>query len=415
MKFISRILEKHGTLVRFSTSSVLLQAINMLCSLLVLKWLPPREMGLWQSLLLLGTYAGIAQGGAIHGLSREMPFAMGQAKDTEVAELVGTAQISAAVGAGLCLLGIPLGWLFFSTQAERWGTSAVLFATAVGIYRNYLRATYRASRTFDSLAKIQGIEALLALGTLPLVWGLGFAGLAVRHLIIEALSCLLNHLLRPMKSLASFRWRSLERLIATGLPIFAFAYLSDVARSLPRLALLKLGGVLWVGVFAPASAMVGVIQMVPSAMSAYIYPQMTYRLGKSGDPATLWPVARAAALIPLAVTAPFALLLIVIFPPLIARFFPTYVECIPALRWTAGAGVFCGAGIAVNALASLKAYRAMAWFVANRLIVLAVFPFAAGWWCQTLTGVAAGMAIAYAVDFCVVLWLVRSATLGKVT
>ena len=62
-----------GTATRFSSSVILLQCATIGCNLVILRWLPPAEIGLWQSLLLIGVYAGILDGGVISGLDRELP------------------------------------------------------------------------------------------------------------------------------------------------------------------------------------------------------------------------------------------------------------------------------------------------------------------------------------------------------
>jgi O-antigen/teichoic acid export membrane protein len=359
---------------------------------------------------LIGTYAQLVQGGAIHGLNRELPYSMGQQDSTTVLELAGTGRVLALVAVGLCLLGIPLGWMAFSSNLERLGMAAVLLGTSAQIYRLYLGATYRAARSFEVLAKIQVVEAGLAVLTLPLVLLWGFSGLAARFVLLMLGGTYLNHLFRPLKDVGSFRWRRVKELLATGIPIFAFGYLSDVARSLPRLILLSLGGVTWVGLFAPASAVVGALGMIPGAVGAYIYPQMTHRLGRTGDPASLWPMARATALWSLAAGVPVALVFVAVLPYLIAHFFPAYTASIPATQWVVGTGVFMGGSVAVNALASLKAFRSMFAFAASRLMLLLVLPWVGERIVGGLTGVAAGMTVAYGLDFIVALSLTHLAT-----
>lgn len=409
-----RLLVRHGTLLRYSTASVLSQAANMLSSFAILLWLPPATVGLWQSLLLIGVYASVIQGGAIHGLNRELPLVSGQGRDEEAASLAGTAQTVALGGSGLCLATIPLAWFFFNDPTARWGAAAVIIGAAAAVYGRYLKATYRATSTFETLGKILFAETIIGLMTLSLVYWFGFAGLAIRFVVTELLSTSLNHLFRPLRIVGHFSWTNLRRLVVVGIPIFAFAYLSDLARTFPRLILLSLGGVPWVGLFAPANAMAGVLQLLPASIGTYVYPKMTFRYGSTGSATSLWPMARATALLPLLASVPAAVVLVVAAPMLMRSFFPAYIESIPALQWTAIAGVFMGGSICVNALASLKAYPQMFIFVASRLLLLFVFPFALGTAFGSLAGVGAGMAIAYALDFCVVLALVRHATRGAI-
>jgi O-antigen/teichoic acid export membrane protein len=242
-----------------------------------------------------------------------------------------------------------------------------------------------------------------------LVWLWRFEGLVVQFLLLRLGGALLNHYVRPFRETGTFRWHLLRSLVLTGLPIFVFGYLSDVARTFPRLVLLALGGVHWVGLFAPASAVLTAVTMVPGAVGTYLYPQMTFRLAKTGDPDSVWAMARVSAVGALVLGCPVAAALAVVVPPTVNGFFPAYTASIPAIQWTLVAGIFMGAGVAVNALASLKAQRSMMLFVAVRLLLCALLPWFGGRH-YGLTGVAAGLAAASAADFALSLLLIRSAT-----
>jgi len=407
---VRRRVSASGTLFRFSSASVAMNAATMICNIIILRWLAPDTMGLWQSLLLIGTYAGIAQGGVTHGLNRELPFRLGQGSSELVEELAGTARVGALAGSGLCLLSMPFTWLVFSEGAERWGAAAVLFGTAAQIYRQYLIATYKAARAFETLARIHVAEIVATVATLPLVFWFGYYGLAIQFVVLRWGNVLLVHAFRPLRQVGRFSWVRMKELYGTGIPLFAFGYLSDVARSFPRVVLLALGGVTWVGLFAPANAIIGALILIPGSLGIYVYPQMSYRFGRTGDPASLWPMARATLLWSLVVGLPMAVCMIAVAPSLLPALFPAYSASIPAVQWTAVAGVFLGASVAVNALASLKAYKHMFTFVGARMVLLFVLPWLGGRCCGGTTGVAAGMAAAYAVDFVIVLLLVRSAT-----
>lgn len=382
----------------------------MVCNIIVLRWLAPEAMGLWQSLLLIATYSGILQVGIIHGLNRELPFSMGQGNSGSVLDLAATARAAALAGSTVCVSMTPLGWILFETSAERWGAAAVLLGASAQLYRSYLGATFRAARTFEVLARIQLLVAVLTVATLPLVLWKGYPGLAVRFVVLAMSYAVLCHAFRPLKQVGSFRAAALKHLLTTGVPLFGFGYLSDVARSFPRLALLSLGGVAWVGIFAPANAVIGALGMIPASLGTYIYPQMTYRYGRTGEASSIWPMAKSTALWSLVVGIPAAVMLALIVPFVIPILFPAYLESISAVQWTALAGVFVGASVAVNALASLKAYRWMYTFLTARLTLLFVFPWLGGKIWGHVAGVAAGMALAYAIDFVVVLVVVRRAT-----
>ncbi|HQP89126.1 MAG TPA: hypothetical protein PLL76_22955 [Thermoanaerobaculia bacterium] len=403
---------RSGTFLRFTSSAVTLSAVTMLCHIIVLRWLPPEAVGTWQSLLLIGTYAGIASAGATHGLNRELPFLFGTGDSRAVEDLAGTARSIALVGGGLCLTAIPVGWLVFEGASERWGAAAVLVGAAAELYRRYLGATYRAGQAFETLARLQAVQTVLTVVTLPLVLWQGYAGLAIQFVFLRSTSAILGHAYRPLRRVGPFRMASLKKLMTSGIPLFLFGYLSDVARSFPRLALLSLGGVGWVGLFAPANAIIGAIGLIPGSVGTYVYPKMSFTYGKTGRASSIWPMARTTALGALVVGIPVALVMAVVAETLLPRFFPAYSAAVPAVQWTAIGGVFIGASVAVNALASLKAYKWMITFLVSRGALLFALPWLGGKLTGDITGVAAGMTVAYAVDFVVVVFVVYQATKG---
>ena len=395
-----------GTLIRFSTSSVFLQAVTMACNIALLRWLTPEAIGFWQTLMLIGTYSAFIQAGALNGLNRELPFAIGQRDSDQVAVLAGTARRVALFGSALCLLAIPATYLVSPTPRFWVGASLVLVGTAAGIYRMYLSATYRAAEAFETLAKIQYAEAIAAIFSLVLVLQFSYWGLASRYALLALLGAAINHRFRPLRRVGKFRMAALGRLLATGIPIFAFGYASQVANTFPRLVLLREGGVFWVGVFAPAAAMMGALEALPSSIAMYVYPQMTHRLGRTGDPKSLWPLALKTTLGLFLVLVPILGVLYVASPRAIAVFFPAYIDSVPAVRWTLIAGLFSGASISVNALNSLKAWRAMGTFTVAKMILLCLLPVAGVHVFQSIEGVALGIAGAHAVMFVLGLALV---------
>ncbi|MCA9784514.1 MAG: hypothetical protein KC518_13100, partial [Candidatus Cloacimonetes bacterium] len=98
------LLSRHGTFLRFGFSSTLLSVVSMIAGIIVIRWMPPEELGLWQSVLIIQTWALIFQTGVITGLSRELPFHLGRGEEDYVKELAASAQSVALIGLGLLIL-----------------------------------------------------------------------------------------------------------------------------------------------------------------------------------------------------------------------------------------------------------------------------------------------------------------------
>lgn len=394
------------TFLRYAGTSVVLQAVSLGSGVVVLRWLAPADLGMWQALLLIGTYSTIVQGGVINGLNRELPFAMGSGSGETAATIAGTARQVALVGALLCLACIPLAG-FIAEGGRGWGgASFVLIAAAGGIYRNYLGATYRSTAAFDSLGRIQLFEAAAAVVTLPLVMWFGYWGLGSRHALLSVFGVSLMHRRRPLPSVGAFRWNALRTLLQTGVPLFAFAYLVGVAGTFPKLVLLSEGGTLWVGLFAPAAAMATAMMAIPDALSRFIYPRMSFKLGETGDPRALWPIAVKSTVGVILASIPIVGVLWFAVGPMIEVWFPAYAASVPSLRWTLVAGLFHAASASMNALNSVKAWPAIACYAAVSLAGLYLLPAVGVRLSGTLEGVAAGWAAAEALRFGVGMTLV---------
>jgi len=409
-QFPRKIWRKTGTAARFSFSVITLQATTMVCNLAILVWLVPEEIGLWQSLLLIGTYTGILSGPVTSGLNRELPFNAGKGERESMMGLAGTAQRVAIIASLICILSIPFTVIVFSGDLQRFAAAAVLLGTGAQIYRQYLNVLYKAAQCFDRLAGFQLAEAVLVAATLPLVAAGGLFGLAVRFAALSLIVTVLTWLYRPMRRVGRPSWLRLRQLVGVGVPLFASSYAATVAKTLPRVMLLSVGGVQWVGLFAPASALLRGFSMLPTSLAIYFYPRMSHRFGRTGDPRSLRPTVYRVVLANIVVAIPAVIGVFFVAPAVLGYFFPAYEASIPSMLIVALAGFFLSSGIAGNALHSLKAWKWIAITAGARLALFGGLPWVGYLWFQDLEGIAWGVTAAFAGEFFVTLFAVRAAT-----
>jgi len=392
----------HRTLFRYSAVSIFSQIANMGCNLLILRWLAPVTMGTWQSAMLILTYASLVQAGVTNGLNRELPFASGKSNDKVAADLAGTAQTATVFAIIILLLmGVPIALVLARSKLVLLCIFAALAGTASALYRNYLTVTYRAEGAFETLTKILLAETLLAVATLPIVSRYGLGGMAGRFVFLSLVGCSLNYIGRPLRHLGRFSWADLGLLLRTGTPIFIFAYLEGIVGTFPRLLLLANGGVLLVGLFAPANAIMSALFIVPASIAQYIYPRMSYQLGKSGKAIDLWPIARNTAVGAVLCSLPVAALLNCLLPFALHQWFPAYRGSEWAARWMTIAGIFVGGSIAANALCSLKSWAMMAIHTGTRLLLGLALPWICFVLLRSLGAIAFGVVISEGVTFVV--------------
>jgi len=324
--------------------------------------------------------------------------------------LAGTAQAAARVASVVCLLGIPIAALVIPGNVQRFAVASILLGTAAGLYRQYLIVTYKATQKFDRLAGLQLVESGLAAVTLPLVAVGGLFGLAARFAAMHCVVTALTYLYRPIRQVGRFSWPSLKELMSIGIPLFASSYASSVAKTLPRLVLLSVGGIHWVGLFAPASALLSGFSMLPASLAIFFYPRMSRQLGATGDPRSIWPTVTRVTLVNIVFAVPSVAVALLLLPTLIRQFFPAYVAAIPSMVIISFVAFFLSSGITANALHSLKSWKWIAISGAARLVFFGALPLLGAKMFGTLEGIAAGVVAAFAGEFMVTLIAVHLAT-----
>lgn len=414
LKAVRTFLLRQRTLLRFSTASALTSLAGMVAGLVIIAWVPPEEMGVWKSLLIIQSYVVVVQGGISHGLNRELPFRIGAGDTDSVRRLAATAQSYSLAIVVLLFLGGLLSLAIFQDPMIRYALPAVFFAASTGTYVNYLSVTFRADQEFETLAKIQAAMAAVNIATLVVVNALGYFGIPLRLIVIGAINALLLHLFRPISVPLSFRWQDFLTLMKVGVPLFAVGWAIQVAVTFPNTILLFEAGTDVVGKFAPALAVFGVMRLVPKSISQYVYAKMSFRLGATGDLKALWAYAWKSSLGVLLLSVPVVIAVALAFPYLVRWFYPKYVDCISSAVWVAVAGGFFGAQLFSSALNSMKAWRWIVLFTVVRVmlsfvvpyVLVKVLPEAVG----IMVAVGVGYAVAAALSFVVGLWCTYMAT-----
>lgn len=405
-------LGERRTLVRFVVSSAAANVAALAGTALALRWIEPAAMGVWQTLLLASSYLTIVRFGLISGLGRELPFAAGCRDRGRADEIASTAVFYNTLCSGVVGIAFLAALPFFWSSGPSWRVAlpAVAVFSATGLYLAYLQATYRSDRDFARLARIQLVQASLAL-LLPFsVWAFGFVGLCVHTAVQTVAVTALAHVFRPFPVRARFDPKVAWQLVATGLPLFIGGYLQTVAAGFDRVILLWRGTVESVGYYTPAIAVIAAMAIVPAALSTYVYPRMSYALGQGHRREVLGGMAFRATALSIAATLPIAFVGWWAAPTIVAAFFPQYTASIPAIRWSLWAGLFWSFTPATQALGTLKAWRALAVYVGLLLATRWSFPWIFSGRMDPVEGVALGNLVAAVVLAAASMILVANAT-----
>jgi O-antigen/teichoic acid export membrane protein len=397
----------------FSISSLLKSGGTMLAGLIMIRWIDPYEIGLWQSIWVFSSYTGVLQLGVMSGLNREIPFHLGADSREHAFKLAATGEFFALMLAAfamaltiLCLLV----WQLVSDidPARFWGIAGVGMIVAANFNQNYLVVTYRSSSDFRKLAEVYFIDSALIMVLLLLIYRFHYYGIIAYYVLNAIVITVLLYIKRPIRVKPALAKELLFSLIRTWLPVFFLSWLKQISKTFPRVILLSVGGILAVGYFAPAQAIQTAMLLLPNVLAQYIYPQMSFRYGQSGNKMDLWTVVSQTLKylflfgVPLVVAGWFLL------PPFIKIFFPKYVDSILASRLMLVAGLFLSSTLVYNAFYSIKAFRQDLWLTMIMLCLNAALPLLFAFIMKPLEGVAMGWLLA-----CFMFFVVMVAALRK--
>ncbi len=398
------------TAILFSAASMTKTIGTLAGGILVLRWVEPSKIGLWQSLMIASTYSSILQFGIMSGLNRELPYLIGAGKEEEGKNLAAAAQGYAMILVGVTILAAVLVTFFYGllngiNLSLQLGILGVGMIIALGFYHNYLAVTFRAEKTFQRLSKVYFIQFFIAIASLLFVYYKNYYGLILYYVTCESALTYSMHRVRPVRIKPTWNLFSLKKLLKTGFPIFGLSYLQQISKSFTRIILLYTGTTLAVGLFAPATAIQTAMVMLPGIMAQYLYPKMSFIYGKTNDKRKLWNIVKTITIgflifsTTISIPAWFAL------PVLIEKFFPKYIEGIFAAQLTLISAVFTGTLISMNALYSVKAFKPMLKITILQLLLFFLIPFIMIQFFNPLDGVAIGNLIASFIVFLFSIWI----------
>lgn len=407
---------EHAGTIFYTASSVAKAALGFLAAFVTMQAVAPADVGLWNSLTLVTTYAAFLQVGINNGLNRELPYHLGSGDQPRAYRLAATAQ---AVTVLSCFVAVVAGAVALFVFRGRDAT----FLTAIAVetiavvcffYQSYLVVTFRSTTSFTLLAKVELLAVGVGLVALPLVYYWGFPGMLWRIAGTSIVGIVLMHIVRPVRVSPAWDRESLTQLIRTGGPIFALFYIESTFSTFDRVFLLKAGGVEQVGYYSLALMGQQAMLVVPTAIAAYVYPRMTYHWGKHHDRHALWASAWKATAVAVLAMLPLVAAGLVFIPWMVSTFFPRYTPGISSAQILLVGSLFSGGVIGVNALWSLKAWRYMATYQVGSAGLRALGPFVGiSMSSNPLIGVAVGTSVACALQFLLGLLLTFYVTMVK--
>jgi O-antigen/teichoic acid export membrane protein len=399
-KFLSGISnESRKTAILYTSASFIRTIGLMLGGFIVIRWIDPEELGLWQSLMIAATYAPVFQLGITNGLNRDLPFMYGAGHHGEGLDLVASAQSYTRICTfGTLLITSLLITVFILAGNQNFnllmGIAGVGMIIAFRFYENFLAVTYRANQSFRTLSYAYFLHFFLIMVSLPVVYYARYTGLVIYQVFGSLSIMIIMHIIRPIRVRSLIHWSSLKELIKTGLPIYIISYLQQISKSFGKIILLYFGGTLTVGLFSPALAIHTAMIMLPKILAQYFYPKMSFSYGKYNNKPLLWSWVWKISSVIIAGSAIIIIPGWIMMPYLIETFFPKYTDGILAAQLALLSGAFAGAFVSSNVLGSIKDYKSWGIITIIKLLLNFLLPVIFIKILDPLNGVAAGLLMA---------------------
>jgi O-antigen/teichoic acid export membrane protein len=346
----------------YSASSLLRSIIGMLTGLLMLRWLDPAEIGMWQAITIIQAYLPFVQLGIQSGLNRDLPVLLGKGETERGHSLIATAKQFAIL---LAILFIVISFLLVIVLIVlQKPTSLILGVVTIGImaacfsYQNHLSVTFRSANSFDDLARVNFIYSLLSIALLYFIYRYHYYGILIYNVLAGIALAFLTHYARPFKEIKPHYTKiGFSQLLKTGLLMMSFNQIRAAALSIPKIIILKLNGIILLGLYAPALAVNSMFGLLPGAIAQFFHPQMGYKYGKTSNARDLWGPTRNLFWLLILVGIPISAALWFTAPFLLKYIFPKYIESLWPMRIMSVAFIFSSAYTTHGVLYSIKAYK----------------------------------------------------------
>jgi len=321
--------------VRFGSSTGFVQVSRVVSGLVVAAIVDPAAWGNWYLLNLIIAYGALTQLGALNGMNREVPSALGRGRVTEAVDLrrsaLGVVLLTTGV-ATILLLGLGLLIPAVTVTNAFLLTIALLFANQI---YTYVVTSLRSTTLFNDLARLQFVQAI-AYPSLSIsgAFVLGIPGFILGQITTLALTSLAASGTHSVAWRPKFNRTLIRRLIAVGFPIMLVGLIHTLFATVDRWVIVGHLGSEDLGYYSLAIMALSAVALLPQVLSQQFYPRMAYAWSATRDASELRRLATRQRLYTFAAVVPVVGLMALATPPLVRALLPQYSPGIPAVLVT---------------------------------------------------------------------------------
>lgn len=332
---------RDGALV--GSGTIVGQVLGVATSLLLRTLLSPTQIGMWQALKLLLSYAGFVNLGVTKAAAREITIARGSDRPhdaTRSRDLAFTFSMATAVAYAVALFfAAGFLWMREAKGSNSWWAIGLGVMAAVCVAQRYLTfhiVILRAERLFATatrLAILEGALTLIVCGAAT--WAFGLPGLLTGCLFV---SIAVGWVARNSTN-ASPAWawdlRGVAPLIAVGLPIVLTGLVMTLFQSIDKLMLLAYlpDGAYQLGLYSTALLVTTQLAGVSNILATTMAPRYGETFGRWKSDRRVAELAARASELHAAASSLAAAGALVVGAPLLAWLLPNYADGLSALLW----------------------------------------------------------------------------------
>lgn len=358
----------------FAISNIVTSCVSMATGIIAAAFISPEELGVIQTVLLFFTYASFLHLGVFNGLNRNLAYYKAKGDQETMQDEINTSYTTSYVVSffsGFLGIGILIYYLTKGYETIYLISCILLIANLVltPLITN-IEATYKSGQEFGRLGNKKNVQSIiyLAFSFLPAIIG------ALGRVVAGTLNLLSGYILRlinpPYVRTGRGSIKALKDLVSTGFPILLSGYIWGVINVMDKTFIAFSMTPKEVGLYTVAGYCITLFMMIPSSISAFLYPKAAATYGATGRKDALigfWWKSMAlmsATIIPLIVIAYF------ILPTVVNLVMPKYIGGITAARISL---LTCATFVYFGPSALFGTFKKNNLYIIVQLLILALF------------------------------------------
>ncbi len=330
-----RLLRVGAAITLIGGSSYIAMLASMVRSVLVMRMIGPAARGVQRKAGLVIGYLANADIATRHGLSKELPLAIGARDDARAARIEDATFVAVTGITLLASLGLLIYALFFCPQSYQ---TRVAYAASAGILlaQEVAQLYWVVLRSWSNFAPLAVGELVRTTTQLVLIVGgamlLGLTGVMLGWLAAALLLLVYLHQATRIVVRLRLDWQEMLRLTLVGLPIAAISFSDYLLRSVDGTILVTHYGDEQFGLYSLAMQMATYLFAIPRSAGFVLWPRVLETWGADSSRSArhrqvILPAVAIAAAMPVIAGVAWICL-----PPLVQRVVPDFRESVPSAQ-----------------------------------------------------------------------------------